>query len=759
MAVLKHFLLQPLLFGLTAFCVFFTFVFAMGFEPVETLKISLLFLFIALLVTPNLAFIDISSNFSEFLTRIFLGLSMFSCTWVFVVSTEASIIQLFLPLGLALCLYLIRRLELHPKSRRVSNWRCDNAGSASMVVLSTCIILFLRGWSHLLFLVVPLIAVAFLFKPRTTQRLRLFKSGVLQPVLIIFVIGGAWMSNHLVQPLSSMYWVSYDQVFRSAMATGLTRWGWNDANFGTGHSFTYHWLTEGVGGVLSRISGIHEADVISRLLPALATLFAVSVVSLILSMFHLKPLVKFAVPILFVFLEGSFELFSVGTLFGASIYLLSIFVFVIHDPDHFTSRLWVYSLLPFLSLISQSALGLSLVVGLFIATIFLTFKKIVVLRVAMGNLLFMGLTVFLMQQSVFRSASVLGDTSLISFEPFLRFPTIKVALGTQLDSSTIEIYINSLFFLLLLIATYLVSFSRRPTSPAESRWQLIIGAQLLSSMLLLNFFPLGNYGGKFLSPVGVVGLLSGLIAVSGVASRFTKQRLALFCISAFGLIMLTRWFLLSIADLSNDSYSAVILVGIFILFLVSTFGIGRIRKHGDFNQPINSLRFALPTFVIIACIFIWPRSDIFSRVHEGVASQNSDASFMLGGTDLAECLDFIRVNSPTESIVATGMWRLPYLTDERYVITSLLSQRRTLVDGPTFDHINWPSRANFEDLKNIHTEYSNSLTDSSRSKLVRLGADYFLLDTRFDNPDRTWTTLVGQNVLLENSQCSVIKLD
>jgi hypothetical protein len=278
-------------------------------------------------------------------------------------------------------------------------------------------------------------------------------------------------------------------------------------------------------------------------------------------------------------------------------------------------------------------------------------------------------------------------------------------------------------------------------------------------MLLLNFFPLGNYGGKFLSPVGVVGLLSGLIAVSGVASRFTKQRLALFCISAFGLIMLTRWFLLSIADLSNDSYSAVILVGIFILFLVSTFGIGRIRKHGDFNQPINSLRFALPTFVIIACIFIWPRSDIFSRVHEGVASQNSDASFMLGGTDLAECLDFIRVNSPTESIVATGMWRLPYLTDERYVITSLLSQRRTLVDGPTFDHINWPSRANFEDLKNIHTEYSNSLTDSSRSKLVRLGADYFLLDTRFDNPDRTWTTLVGQNVLLENSQCSVIKLD
>jgi hypothetical protein len=556
-----------------------------------------------------------------------------------------------------------------------------------------------------------------------------------------------------------MYWVSYDQVFRSAMATGLTRWGWSDANFGTGHSFTYHWLTEGVGGVLSRISGVHEADVISRLLPALATLFAVSVVSLILLMFHLRPVVNFGVLILFVFLEGSFELFSVGTLFGASIYLLSIFVFVIHDSDHFTSRLWVFSLLPFLSLMSQSALGLSLVVGLFLATIFLAFKKIVMLRVVMGNLLLMGLTVFLMQQSVFRSASVLGDTSSVSFESFLRFPAIKIPLGTQLDSSTIEIYINSLFFLLLLIATYMVSFSRRPTSPAESRWQLIIGAQLLSSMLLLNFFPLGNYGGKFLAPVGIVGLLSGLIGLSVVASHFTKQRLALFCISIFGLILSIRWFLSSIADLSSDSYSYVVLSGILLLFLVSTFGVGRIRKYGDFNHSTTSLRYALPTFVVIACIFIWPRSDVFSRVQAGVTSKNGDASFILGGRDIEECLVFIRVKSPTESIVATGLWRLPNLTDERYVITSLLSQRRTLVDGPTFDHINWPSRLYFEDLKNIHTEYSNSLSDSSRSKLARLGADYFLLDTRFDNPDRTWMTLDGQNVLLENSQCSVIKLD
>jgi hypothetical protein len=759
MFALKQLLLQPILFGVTVSGFFFTFVFAIGFEPIHAFKISLLLLSIALLVTPNLVFTDISSNFSEFLTRIFLGLSMFSCTWVFVVSSETSITQFVLSLGLILCLYLIRRLKFRPKMMQSKHGQFDNAGSVSFVVLSAFIILVLRGWSHLVFLALPLGMLAFFFRSRNPERLRSVKSGLIQPVVFTFIIAGAWISNRLVQPLSSMYWVSYDQVFRSALATGLTRWGWKDANLGTGHSYTYHWLTEGVAGVLARVSGVSEADVISRLLPALATLFAVSVATLILSMFHLKPIMKFTVLFLFVFLEGSFELFSVGTLFGASIYLFSIFMFVIHASDHFISRLWVFSLLPFLSLISQAAMGLPLVVGIFISTILLLFKKIIVLRVAMGNIFLIGFTVFLMQQSVFRSASVLGEKSLISLDSFLRFPALRITFGTEPESSMTDVRINSLFFILLLLATYLVVFSRRPTSPAESKWQLIVGAQFLSSILLLNFFPLGNYGGKFLTPVGIVGLLSGLIALSVVASHFTKQRLTLFCSFTVVIIFLARWFFSIIADLSNNSYSLVVLSGVLLLFLVSTFGVGRIRRHGDLNQSITSLRYALPIFVIIACIFIWPRSDVFSRVKAGVNSQNSDTSFILGGADLAECLEFIRVNSPTESIVATGLWRLPSLADERYVITSLLSQRRTLVDGPTFDHINWPSRAYFEDLKNTHTEFSNSLSDSSRSKLVRLGADYFLIDTRFDNPDRTWTTLDGQNVLLENSQCSVIKLD
>ena len=750
---------EKILVLFSVFIFIFTFVFALGFSPSEASKVAALFGLITLVVVPNLSFFSILSGFSEFLIRTFLGLSLISCAWVFVASTDMSTIRIALSLVLALCLYLIRRLKLDLKTEQMNQEHFDLSCNASTTVLSACVVLLLRGWTHLLFLVLPLIALAFFFNSRSTLRLRSFKLGVLQPVLFIFVIAGAWISNYLIQPLSSMYWVSYDQVFRSAMATGLTRWGWKDANLGTGHSYTYHWLAEGVAGVLARVSGVSEADVISRLLPALATLLAVSVATLILSMFHLKPIVKFAVPFLFVFLEGSFELFSVGTLFGASLYLFSIFMFVIHASDHFTSRLWVFSLLPFLSLISQSAMGLSLVVGMFISTILLTFKKIIVLRVAMGNMLFMGFTVFLMQQSVFRSASVLGEKSLISLDSFLRFPALRITFGTELESSINDVRINSLFYILLLLATYLVAFSRRPTSPPESKLQLVVGNQLLSSILLLNFFPLGNYGGKFLAPVGIVGLLSGLIALSSVASHFTKLRLTVFCSFTFVIILLARWFFSSIGGLSNNSYSFVVLSGILLLFLVSSFGVGRIRKYGDFNQSITSLRYALPTFVIITCIFIWPRSDIFSRVQAGVTSQNSDTSFILGGADLAECLEFIRVNSPAESIVATGLWRLPSLADERYVITSLLSQRRTLVDGPTFDHINWPSRAYFEDLKNTHTEFSNSLSDSSRSKLVRLGADYFLIDTRFDNPDRTWTTLDGQNVLLENSQCSVIKLD
>jgi hypothetical protein len=82
-----------------------------------------------------------------------------------------------------------------------------------------------------------------------------------------------------------------------------------------------------------------------------------------------------------------------------------------------------------------------------------------------------------------------------------------------------------------------------------------------------------------------------------------------------------------------------------------------------------------------------------------------------------------------------------------------------LLDGPVYSKgLDWPSLEYFENLKNIHTSFSNSLDTASHDQLVDLGATYFLLDTRTENLDRTWANLDSQNVMFGNRDCTVIKL-
>ena len=100
-----------------------------------------------------------------------------------------------------------------------------------------------------------------------------------------------------------------------------------------------------------------------------------------------------------------------------------------------------------------------------------------------------------------------------------------------------------------------------------------------------------------------------------------------------------------------------------------------------------------------------------------------------------------------------------YGSMETATVTSLLSHRLVILDGPVYSEmLDWQSSEYFENLKNIHTSYANSLDRSSNDQLFNLGATYFLLDTRFENLDRTWLNLKGQDVVFGNEDCSVIKL-
>jgi hypothetical protein len=688
-----------------------------------------------------------------------LAFSILAVAWIIVVSTDRYILHFSAATVTGLCLLNFRSIRPSLKDSTPLPSKLSEETSFPELLLVVNVALILRGWTHLIYIAVPVIIVL-VAKSRLSSRRRAKSSQFLsQGIFGLLILIGALASHISVQPMSSRFWVSYDQVFRAAMATGLTRWGWADSNFGTGYAFTYHWLPEAVGGVLARLSGAGEADVITRILPAIGLLFVAAIVVEILRFFSLNKLTVLAITLTFLTVEESLELFSIGTLWGTSIFLTAIWLFVESaSNDRLHSRIVLFVIVPMLSMLSQSALGLSLVLGFVITIIFLVRSGTLAKRQALENLLLLGMSTLLLQQTLFRKASVLTGSGIVNLDSFLKFPGLSIPLGRSTDSTTLQVQANSLLFVFLLVSTYAIGFWFRPNSTKIKIWQFLIGAQFAASMLLLNFFSLGNYSGKFLVPVGMLGLLIGLIALGRLCESMSFNQIFGAAIFVIFSIWVAHRVFSQILTLESFTQNIVAVAAITLLFAFSILAlfIGRNMLVRDCRNSLTKSIVAL--FFIGSCLFFWPRQYVPLTIRQAVFSNPRDHSFFLEDKYVRNCLDFVRVNTPPEAVIATNMWRLPGLPDERYVLTSLLSQRRTLVDGPVFDHVKWPSRAYFEELKNVHTSFGNSLDDESHSQLVKLGASYFVLDTRYENTDRTWTSMANQDVVFDSPRCSVIKL-
>ena len=200
--------------------------------------------------------------------------------------------------------------------------------------------------------------------------------------------------------------------------------------------------------------------------------------------------------------------------------------------------------------------------------------------------------------------------------------------------------------------------------------------------------------------------------------------------------------------------------GLLFLFLIAlaslavALGINRSR-HNQTNRSAPGVGLVLmalcSTFFVLHNVDPWQASRVFQ--------DRTSRLSMFDSNETRDCLQFLKDKTPKSSVIATSLWRVPGGSDEKYFLTSLMSQRLVIVDGPVYsDLLNWQSVEYFQNLKNIHTSFANSLDRPSHDQLVDLGATYFLLDTRLENPDRTWSNLVGKGVVFGNEDCSVIKL-
>ena len=688
-----------------------------------------------------------------------LGLSVVAVGYVLAASTNNLFWQTAVVAYVIVCFGVVRKSTNLPPGKDLAFLQRSGDFTILELLLAVNTALILRGWLHLIFITVP-IFLALLIKSKVSAigigDRRLF---VFRWFFWIAIFIGSWASHISVQPMSSRFWVSYDQVFRSAMATGLTRWGWTDSNFGAGHQVTYHWLTEAIAGVLARFADLGEAQVVTSVLPAFGMLFAATAVIQLLSCFTLRPRTILYITVVFLTLENSFELFSIGTLWGASIFLTALALFLRWAAvSRWSIRILLFFLLPFLSMLSQSTLGLSLVLCFALSLVVMTCIGTVPMRQTIQNLLLLSTPALILQQTLFKKTTAFSSSGLLNLDNFLNFPALSIPLGRLPESRFIEVQANSFLFILSLLSTYAIGFWFRPDSLMSRTWQILVGVQFFVSLFLLNFLNLGSYSGKFLVAFNILGLLAGLVAVGRFCENMSLTQIVTSSVLVVAVLQVARLIVGQISDLEKNASNITAVIAIFSLFVVSMIALFIGRTKMVENGPSSVTKPLLAVLFLALCSFVWPRQYTPQTIHQAVLSSPQDYSFFLGENNVRDCLEFIRFNTPPNAVIATSMWRLPGLSDERYVLTSLLSQRRTLVDGPVFDHVNWPSRRYFENLKNIHTSFANSLDDASHAQLLSLGASYFVLDTRYENSDRTWMSLANQNIKFGSPQCTVIEL-
>jgi hypothetical protein len=727
--------------------------FALNFELITCLRLSFFFLLVYL-VTVEKQRETTAIFYLEQSIKVGLLVAYSAFSWTLFLSFDSVIFRLCLILSSPAIVFLIRavRFDVIPVSHK--SWaRRTSVDLYLITLMSVFWILFIWGWKSLLFAAIALTCVVVLNNRLFTRfaMKRLLIQGISTLVLII----GATLSRFAVQPYSSDFLLSHDQIFRGSMATGLTRWGVNNSYFGFGHKMPYHWLAESIAGLMARVGSTSEIESVTRLAPYFGMLLFVITCMLLLFCLGASLPGSVLVVVFTAAFINHLDPASIGTLWGAAFFMVTLlYVLTGMSPEHVKRSATLVAILTGLTILCQSVLGFVLaisLIGLFTIRIFTQRNNKPLYLISIITLFLVSIVLHLL---FFSASSILENQEVVNLNNWLRFPGVPIELGRSVYSVKNAVHLNSLFFIFYLSAIFgivLFNVFRPDIFGTVSR---LFAFQFGVGFLLLNIISLGEFTGKLLAPIGLLGTFLGFFALLYyLENHLRNQRTMLFLF----LVVIP-----SIALQNSDVHSLIVDTGegllflflIALAFLAVALGINRSRpsQTNRSTQGVGLVLMVLgSTFFVLHNVDPWQASRVFQ--------DRTSRLSMFDSIETRDCLQFLKDETPETSVVATSLWRIPGGSDEKYFLTSLMSQRLVLIDGPVYsDLLNWQSVEYFENLKNIHTSFANSLDRPSHNQLVYLGATYFLLDTRLENPDRTWSNLLGKGVVFGNEDCSVIKL-
>jgi hypothetical protein len=661
-------------------------------------------------------------------------------------------------------IWRLRRSKTRHESEDGSGGEVDSSAlSVLRQSMWLSITLTLLGWQSLGFFAAGLMAHQLLG--------RMKKCGVHSALLSLFPVTGFTLSYVLGPSFSGQYWVSVDQLWRSTVAAGVSRWGPSDFSGATGGLLRYHWLGEAAGGLISRITGISAVESMTKVIPVLATLAAFAVLRAIGSQLGFEPKVSNLGSAATMLLCREFDIFSPGSLWGITLFLIGVMFLACHvtgclrgESSYTLSFLSAAIMVPLITL-TQGTLG----PVFFLVTLLTAGWAVLKRRHFLGEWLLVvtgqATSLLILRGTLLDSASSDMYAPTISLTSALQFRGIDVYNG---DSIPIAMVVSCLFLLVAMQkGAGLILLTRSVVT--QPSFISIVGATATSSLILANFVAMGgteSQQSRFLSPLVVVVTLCSSFALIQqllqIKSRTDGRRIALLAIPC--LFMLTSGLWIS-SQIYLSPWSLKRSVGIafmivlaqLLLLVIAWFKIGR-KSSGEFQKQLTSL--LLITIVIFASGRTLSHLVEFQRT----AVDANRALEFTGGAPAQECFREIRLRTSRDAIIASNWFRTP--TESRSpknFMVSAWTERRVYLDGPEYIRywVNAPRNNSDPDFDWVDYRYqatddfAERATRESYAALRAANVEYFVIETLMPMPT-TWEPLA--EVVFEREPCKVLKL-
>ena len=635
--------------------------------------------------------------------------------------------------------------------------------SARDMTISFAAALFLAGWQSLGFFAASLFLAVYLQRCHWVLLARVSSTAV---------IGlGFALSFWAGRSMEGQYWLSADQLFRTTIASGLSTWGYSDFSGAVGTTLNYQWLGEAAAGAIARLAFASAAEGLSIIGPALGLLASMFTLRKIATQFGFEQNVALGGSVCTIVLCKEFEVFSPGSLWGLSLFLISVSVVnqIVADADS-GRETWglstVLMIVTPLVTLSQSTLGLLLL--LLTASV----GGYQIHRRNRVSLQFV--TVFVVQtaSTLCLRSTLLADSLNVVYTPTFSLSNVMQFRGLDLynGNSTLLSAAVSVLFLMLLTQTgagLLLLERRHLRNPA---FCVTITATAVSALILANGISIGgseSQQSRFLSPLVVLMTLVSFLLVIQELTRIRMRRDASLLHWWRSLPIIVAFSLLTIFGvwIHNEEWSPKRSLGV---ALIVVFGqvllVSLWTARRTYSKKYRARPFAV-ALLLLTLIMLSHTRNIANlvEVHETARNSARKTEFV-GDLGTRDCLAEIRRVTSRDTIIATNWFRTPPPARRpKYFLVSAWTERRVFLDGPEYirNTTGGLNKSLTNDLSWLDDRYQATDNFAERASkdaydlLRAANVEYFVFETYMPAPP-TWAPYA--DVIFERDSCKVLKL-